>query len=153
MKAGLYGHFANCKCACGRLRVNLVGEPVRVGICNCTQCQRRTGGAFAVGAFFPNSQISAIEGAHKAFNRSSDAGRKMEYHFCTECEDHVVALGGSYLTRCAMQVAERSGGARRFHGQYSIPACVPSPAATLVVSATACSIGGRPKPRASDGKT
>ena len=43
------------------------------------------GGAFAVGAFFPNSQISAIEGAHKAFNRSSDAGRKVEYHFCTEC--------------------------------------------------------------------
>ncbi|MGA9319528.1 MAG: GFA family protein [Xanthobacteraceae bacterium] len=72
-------------CACGQLRVNVVGEPVRVGICNCTQCQRRTGAAFAVGAFFPNSQISGIEGAHKAFTRSSDAGRKVEYHFCADC--------------------------------------------------------------------
>jgi Glutathione-dependent formaldehyde-activating enzyme len=35
-----------------------------VGICNCTQCQRRTGATFAVGAFFPKRQISAIEGAH-----------------------------------------------------------------------------------------
>ena len=71
-------------CACGQLRVNVVGEPVRVGICNCTQCQRRTGAAFAVGAFFPNGQVSGIEGAHKAFTRSSDAGRKVEYHFCTQ---------------------------------------------------------------------
>jgi len=72
-------------CACGKLRVNVVGEPAFVGICNCTQCQRRTGAAFAVGAFFPKRQISAIEGTHKAFPRSSDAGRNLEYHFCPEC--------------------------------------------------------------------
>jgi len=72
-------------CACGQLRVNVTGEPARVGICNCTQCQRRTGAAFAVGAFFPKQQISGIEGVHKAFGRSSDAGRNLEYHFCPEC--------------------------------------------------------------------
>ena len=38
------GTSRTASCACGRLRVNVVGEPVRVGICNCTQCQRRTGG-------------------------------------------------------------------------------------------------------------
>ncbi len=72
-------------CACGQLRLNAVGEPARVGVCNCTQCQRRTGAAFAVGAFFPKRQIVAIEGADKAFGRSSDAGRHLEYHFCPEC--------------------------------------------------------------------
>jgi hypothetical protein len=72
-------------CACGRLRVNVAGEPARVGICNCTQCQRRTGAAFAVAAFFPTAQVSAIEGAHQAFKRSSDSGRSVEYHFCPEC--------------------------------------------------------------------
>ena len=65
--------------------MSVAGEPARVGICNCTQCQRRTGAAFAVAAFFPKSQISAIEGAHKAFRRSSDAGRDVECHFCPEC--------------------------------------------------------------------
>ena len=32
-----------------------------------------------------NCSSPGFEGAHKAFNRSSDAGRKVEYHFCTEC--------------------------------------------------------------------
>lgn len=72
-------------CACGQLRVNVVGEPVRVGICNCTQCQKRTGAAFAVGAFFPRRQVSAVEGVQKAFGRLSDAGRNLEYHFCPQC--------------------------------------------------------------------
>ena len=72
-------------CACGQLRLNVTGEPARVGICNCTQCQRRTGAAFAVGAFFPKHQVSAVEGKHKAFRRSSDSGRSLEYHFCPEC--------------------------------------------------------------------
>jgi len=65
--------------------VSVTGEPARVGICNCTQCQRRSGAAFAVGAFFPKRQISAIEGAHKTFRRSSDSGRYLDYHFCPEC--------------------------------------------------------------------
>jgi hypothetical protein len=34
---------------------------------------------------FPTRQVSAIEGVHKSFARSSDAGRKVEYHFCPEC--------------------------------------------------------------------
>jgi hypothetical protein len=72
-------------CACGQLRVSATGEPARVGICNCTQCQRRTGAAFAVGAFFPKGQIAAIDGAHKTFRRSSDSGRQLDYHFCPEC--------------------------------------------------------------------
>ncbi|HXL66874.1 MAG TPA: GFA family protein [Xanthobacteraceae bacterium] len=76
-------------CACAKLRVTVTGEPARVGICNCTQCQRRTGTAFAVGAFFPKGQISAIEGAHKTFRRSSDSGRHLDYHFCPECGSSV----------------------------------------------------------------
>jgi hypothetical protein len=65
--------------------VSVTGEPARVGICNCTQCQRRTGAAFAVGAFFPKGQISAVEGAYKTFGRSSDSGRDLDYRFCPEC--------------------------------------------------------------------
>ena len=76
-------------CSCGQLRVSVEGEPARVGICSCTQCQRRTGAAFAVGAFFPKTQIAAIDGTHKAFRRSSDAGRDVEYHFCPECGSSV----------------------------------------------------------------
>ncbi|MFN2470768.1 MAG: aldehyde-activating protein, partial [Gaiellaceae bacterium] len=30
-------------CSCGQLRLTVEGEPVRVSICHCLACQRRTG--------------------------------------------------------------------------------------------------------------
>ena len=72
-------------CACGRVQISLRGEPEAVGACNCTQCQKRTGSAFGLGSYFKKTQVLNIQGPHKAFTRSSDAGRDIETHFCTEC--------------------------------------------------------------------
>jgi hypothetical protein len=33
-------------CSCGRLRVEVDGEPARISVCHCLECQRRTGTAF-----------------------------------------------------------------------------------------------------------
>jgi hypothetical protein len=33
--------FASCRC--GQLTAQVVGDPVRVSICHCLACQRRTG--------------------------------------------------------------------------------------------------------------
>ena len=33
-------------CACGRLTATVLGEPLRVSICHCLECQRRGGGVF-----------------------------------------------------------------------------------------------------------
>jgi hypothetical protein len=72
-------------CACGKLRVTVSGEPTRVGICNCTQCQKRTGSAFGVGAYFKKNQLVKVEGSAATFKRGSDAGRNLETKFCPEC--------------------------------------------------------------------
>jgi hypothetical protein len=72
-------------CACGKLSIAINGDPNLVGACACTQCQRRTGSAFNVSAYFNKSQVVAIEGPHKTFQRSSDAGRNNELHFCPDC--------------------------------------------------------------------
>ena len=72
-------------CACGKLSIAIKGDPDRVLACACTQCQRRTGSAFNVSAYFNKSQIVAIEGPHKTFQRSSDLGRNIELHFCPDC--------------------------------------------------------------------
>ena len=37
---------------CGSLRAEANGEPVLVHVCNCTECQRRTGSVFGVSSFF-----------------------------------------------------------------------------------------------------
>ncbi len=71
-------------CACGQLRVICEGEPPRVVLCDCTQCQKRTGSVYGVSAYFERGQVRT-EGAYKRFRRSSDAGRYMETAFCQEC--------------------------------------------------------------------
>jgi hypothetical protein len=73
------------RCACGKLRLTCEGEPVRVSVCHCTQCQRRTGSAFGVGAYFPNEAVKRIAGAVKEFARACDAGRWLRFSFCPEC--------------------------------------------------------------------
>jgi hypothetical protein len=73
------------RCACGDLTVALEGEPYFVAICNCTECQRRTGSVFGVSSYFRGLQIVAVNGEHRTFVRSSDSGSLGEFHFCPRC--------------------------------------------------------------------
>jgi hypothetical protein len=72
-------------CACGQLRITCKGEPVRVSICSCTACQRRTGSAYSVNVYFQQSSVEAVVGTFKTFTRTSDAGRWLNMHFCPVC--------------------------------------------------------------------
>jgi hypothetical protein len=72
------------RCCCGALRAEATDEPLLVGVCHCTECQRRTGSAFSVGTYFPKDQVRT-EGPSKVYVRSSDSGRKVEIHFCPDC--------------------------------------------------------------------
>jgi len=72
------------RCQCGALTAIVSGEPLEVGVCHCTGCQRRTGSAFGVGAYFPKSQVR-LEGGHKEFRREADNGRFVTNSFCPSC--------------------------------------------------------------------
>lgn len=71
-------------CACGQLRATCEGEPLRVGICSCIQCQKRSGSVFAANSYFGRDQVR-VEGEAKRFLRTSDAGRELDIFFCPEC--------------------------------------------------------------------
>jgi hypothetical protein len=71
-------------CSCGQLRVRVDGEPVRLSVCHCLACQRRSGSAFAVQARFRAADIR-IEGEHKEFVRISDEGEWRRFSFCPNC--------------------------------------------------------------------
>jgi hypothetical protein len=53
-------------CACGQLHLTTSGEPIRVSICSCTQCQKRTGSVCGIGAYFQRESIEAIEGKQRS---------------------------------------------------------------------------------------
>ena len=60
------------------------GEPLRVSMCHCFACQRRTGSAFGFQARFPRDLVD-IEGNSCEYVRLSDEGEPRTYNFCPEC--------------------------------------------------------------------
>jgi hypothetical protein len=82
-------------CSCGQLRLSVEGEPVRVSICHCLACQRRTGSAFGAQARFPRDRVS-IDGRSTEFVRRADEdGEPRTFHFCPECGATVYYVVGS----------------------------------------------------------
>jgi hypothetical protein len=71
-------------CRCGQLRVEASGDPVRVSVCHCLNCQKRSGSAFTAQARWPDSQISIV-GERKTWSQVGDSGRRADFHFCPEC--------------------------------------------------------------------
>lgn len=72
------------RCCCGDLSAETEGEPDAVVVCHCVECQRRTGSAFGVCAFFTVEAVR-ISGASETYERLSDAGRNLVFRFCPCC--------------------------------------------------------------------
>lgn len=74
----------NARCCCGSLRAEVNAEPIVVAACHCLECQRRTGSAFGMSAYFPQDRVS-IHGKSTTYVREGEEGRKVRFHFCPEC--------------------------------------------------------------------
>ncbi len=71
-------------CSCGQLRAEVLGEPIRVSVCHCHACQRRTGSAFGAQAVFPRESV-AVTGDGTEFVRVGDEGGRFAFTFCPRC--------------------------------------------------------------------
>ena len=71
-------------CSCGKLTARVSGEPVRISVCHCLACQKRTGSAFGVQARFPADAV-VVDGASTEFARTGDEGTTARFHFCPTC--------------------------------------------------------------------
>jgi hypothetical protein len=70
--------------ACGQLRVICAGDPVKVSLCHCLDCQKRTGSTYGVAAFFPRNDVQA-HGVFRTYRRTADSGFAVNFHFCPDC--------------------------------------------------------------------
>jgi hypothetical protein len=90
----------HASCSCGQLSLVCEGEPVRISMCHCRACQRRTGSAFGVQARFPDSQVHEIRGRTSTYVRIADSGNAATFHFCPDCGSTVywtiAAMPGFY---------------------------------------------------------
>jgi len=79
---GLFMHIAQCRC--GSLTATCAGDPVRVSVCHCLECQRRSGSAFAAQVRFPETAVT-IAGPATLYRHRGDSGRTASFHFCPTC--------------------------------------------------------------------
>ena len=71
-------------CSCGQLTARATGDPVRISICHCLACQRRTGGPFAEQARFNRADVT-VAGQSTSYVRTGDEGTQARFHFCPVC--------------------------------------------------------------------
>jgi hypothetical protein len=72
------------QCACGQLTATCSGEPVRVSVCHCLDCKRRSGSAFTWNARWMRDDV-VTEGRASEFTRTGDEGGRATFCFCPEC--------------------------------------------------------------------
>jgi hypothetical protein len=99
-------------CACRQLRVETDGEPLIVSMCHCTECQRRTGSPFGLGAWYARDKVS-IRGETKTFVRPIQ-DRTVTNRFCPNC-------GGTVL----WEASKREGLVAVAVGMFGDPAFPP----------------------------
>jgi hypothetical protein len=86
----------NASCRCGQLKVTASGDWVRLSVCHCLNCKKRSGSAFAVQARWPKENVR-IEGESKTFVKVADSGNRATFHFCPECgSDVYYEIDGKY---------------------------------------------------------
>ena len=71
-------------CACGAVRYQAASDPVAARMCVCRICQRQTGGAGSVLAFFATDSFT-VEGGTGDFTSVADSGNIIHRQFCPQC--------------------------------------------------------------------
>lgn len=71
-------------CSCGQLQARTEQDPVRVSVCHCLACQRRTGSVFAAQARFPSEAVTIV-GRSVEYVRVGDEGTRATFRFCPTC--------------------------------------------------------------------
>jgi hypothetical protein len=74
----------HASCSRGQLHLTIEGEPARVSMCHCLECQRRTGAVMSNQARFPVEQV-AISGKATQWKRVAESGSVVTFNFCAVC--------------------------------------------------------------------
>jgi hypothetical protein len=72
-------------CLCGLIRYRLTDEPLTLYACHCTECQRRTGSAFALSMVVFKSALELLQGEPRTYAVTLSDGRQKHGQFCGEC--------------------------------------------------------------------
>jgi hypothetical protein len=73
-------------CNCGKVRFQVDGNPIRVGVCHCQICRKQTGSSFNFFAVWSAENV-AIEGETKSWIHTTD-----HRNFCETCGSSLFSI-------------------------------------------------------------
>lgn len=87
-------------CFCGAVRYRLETPPMFVHCCHCRDCQRQTGGAFAINGLIETDRITLACGTPQPVRMATESGSPHDIHRCPSC---ATALWSDYGARPALR--------------------------------------------------
>ena len=69
-------------CLCGAVRYHVRGQPLRVGICHCTDCRKSSGSVYSAYAIWPRASLEM----------TGEVGTYSGRSFCPACGGRVVSM-------------------------------------------------------------
>jgi hypothetical protein len=132
-------------CSCGAVRFRLKRAPMFVHCCHCLDCQKQTGGAFAINALIEAAEVELLGDAPAAVSMPTDSGRPHDVYRCAQCQTavwsdygrrrvmlfvrvsaldapHAIAPDVHIFTRSKVPWVGLPAGARAFDVYYDMPA-------------------------------
>lgn len=93
-------------CACGAITYRLTAEPLIVHACHCRDCQRLTGGAFALNIWIERRFVEADHARLGSVMLTAGSGKPHEVFRCPQCG---TALYSKYHAASGDTVLLRAG--------------------------------------------
>jgi hypothetical protein len=72
-------------CSCGEVRYRLTSDPLFVHCCHCLNCQRQTGGAFAINVLIEADRVEVLAGEPRPVAVPRSGGKKQRIWRCPTC--------------------------------------------------------------------
>jgi hypothetical protein len=76
-------------CQCGSIRYRVVGAPLDLVVCHCSECQRQSGSAFGMSLAIRADSFHLLSGKLKSFTVTCDSGRIKTCSFCESCGSRI----------------------------------------------------------------
>ena len=103
------------RCLCEGVKFEIDAEPMMMGTCHCTRCQRRSGGPGITGIAYPPDSVTYTQGEDLVTVYEVEPGSQRR--FCSRCgtpmpgaaEKFAIVQAGRFLLRLLFQVCMGPG--------------------------------------------
>ena len=72
-------------CQCGAVAYRLLGAPLTLYCCHCTECQHQSSSGFGMSSLVRRDDLDVDWPQLQVWTRPTDSGSRLDCHFCRTC--------------------------------------------------------------------